>query len=87
MDKKIGTHWFDGKCKPNTENFHSSMQNFSLGIFEWVARDSGKGIKRSSVKVRVSGSVSCPEKVEEKAKEIVALLDAGMYEGPKNVKV
>lgn len=62
-------------------------ETFSYGVFEWLPKSSGKGLKKSAVKVRVSGPVSLEAAVEAKAKKIAALLDAGEYKGPKNVRV
>jgi hypothetical protein len=39
------------------------------------------------VKVRVKGSCAAPEKVNAKAAEIAAALDAGTYTGKRNVSV
>lgn len=44
-------------------------------------------MKKGKSVVRVKGSPSYPEKVYEKAEEIVRQLDEWVYEGPKNVTV
>lgn len=86
---KIGTHDFEGGCAPGAANVlaYASQETFSVGIFEWISNSSGKGCKRSAVKVRVKGAFSNPEAVYAKAREIVSLLDKGVYAGPKNVTV
>jgi len=66
---------------------HTAQESFSVGIFQCVPRNSGKGGKKSAVKVRVRGYVSQPTKVYDRAKEIIIALDAGTYTGPKNVTV
>lgn len=55
----------------------------SVGVFEWISRANGKGVKRGPVKVRVRGSD--PVKISRKAKEICDELDVGAYRGPKTV--
>lgn len=86
---EAGQHGYDGACMPGgAHECKSFMQEtFSVGVFEWVAKSSGKGVKRGPVKVRVRGPFSEPEKVFDKAREIAAALDAGTYSGPKNVTV
>lgn len=77
---QAGTHGFDGACLPGPG---SHFATFSVGIFEWVPRANGKGVKRGPVKVRVRGSDE--RKIRRRAREIAAELDAGAYRGPKNV--
>jgi hypothetical protein len=84
--KTAGTHDFEGACAPGSMTF-CQWDTFSVGIFEWVPKSSGRGSKRGKVKVRVKGSTSDPDSVAAKAREIVAALDAGAYIGPKTVNV
>lgn len=86
---EAGKHAFEGGCAPGSDGMlkYSIQETFSLGIFQWVPKSSGKGCKRSAVKVRVKGAVDKPSAVYSKAGEIVAALDAGTYTGPKNVSV
>lgn len=80
---QAGTHGFDGACLPGPgSQYVYVFATFSVGIFEWVPRANGKGVKRGPVKVRVRGKdVS---KIRRRAREIAAELDAGAYRGPKN---
>jgi hypothetical protein len=78
-------HDFSGACEPGRA--HGVHQTFSLGVFQWVAKAGGKGLKKSSVKVRVSGSVYEAERVREAARKVCNELDAGTYSGPKAVRV
>lgn len=84
-DMEAGKHGFSGACRPGGE-YPGQFTTFSVGVFEWVPKASGKGVKRSAVKVRVSGLTAQPERVDAKAAEIVAALDAGTYKGPKHVR-
>lgn len=84
-EAKVNTHAFSGACAPGALSY-MNMETFSVGIFEWIPK-STKGLKKSPVKVRVSGPTSQPEMIYKKAREIVAQLDAGTYTGPKKVKV
>lgn len=62
---------FDGACQPklisgvstSTHGYHS----FSVGVFQWIAKSSGKGLKRSKSIKRFSGSVNDYEMVYAKA--------------------
>lgn len=86
---KTNKHEYSGAWAPPRDGsrFFSQSNTFSLGIFQWVAKDSGKGLRKTAVKVRVSGPTHTPETVYAKADEIVKALDAGTYAGPKNVTV
>jgi hypothetical protein len=85
---EAGKHGYDGKCAPSADvTCFWARETFSLGVFEWVPRACGKGLKRGRVKVRVSGPFDQPERVHAKAASIVAELDAGTYTGPKSIRV
>lgn len=62
---------YDGACKPNpvTEQpvLGGSWQTFSVGVFQWVAKSRGTGVKRGKVVKRISGPVSDPASVYAKA--------------------
>lgn len=77
---QVGTHGFSGACLPR---YGSHFETFSVGVFEWVPRANGKGVKRGPVKVRVWGKDE--RKIMARAREIAAELDAGAYRGPKKV--
>ena len=82
---EAGKHGFDGNCAPGALGTIRNQDTFSVGIFEWLPKSGGKGCKRSTVKVRVKGCFSDPDKVYAKAREIASLLDEGQYIGPKTV--
>lgn len=86
---EAGKHGFSGSCAPDSgHQFRAEhFQTFSLGIFEWVNKASGRGVKKGPVRVRVCGATSNAEAVKAKAEEIAKLLDSGTYSGPKNVKI
>jgi hypothetical protein len=52
------------------------MQTFSLGIFQWLPKAGGKGLKRGKVVQRVKGQTSEPEPAYERARAIVVELNA-----------
>jgi hypothetical protein len=87
---ETGKHDFSGSCAPRDGDDAGPMScgqhTFSLGVFQWVTKAGGKGCKKSAVKVRVYGPCHNSENVYAKAREIVALLDAGGYSGPKRVR-
>jgi hypothetical protein len=78
-------HGFDGYFDPKKWK-NCMCETFSVGIFELVRLAGTDQFRRLPVKVRVKGSTYHPELVYAKAKEIVALLDAGTYRGPKTVR-
>lgn len=79
---KVAGQWdFDGACAPDEdgESSKSFFGTFSLGIFQWVPKAGGRGlrgeVKRSKVVRRVKGDQIAPEKAYEKARRIVAELN------------
>lgn len=89
VNKPAGTHDFSGEWAPASgAQALARSESFSVGVFQWVARAGNDRLtKRGAVKVRVRGSTSNPQRVTDKAHEIVAALDAGTYRGPKTVNV
>lgn len=65
---------FDGACAPG--GGWATHLTFSLGIFQWVPKSGGKGLKRGKVIKRVKGYMSAPDEAFEKARGIVAGLNA-----------
>lgn len=55
---ELGKHGFSGSCAPGNAFAHSGQETFSVGIFEWLPKSSGSGLKRGPVKVRVKGRVN-----------------------------
>ena len=74
--KQLNRHDFFGSCSPGRD-IYPGQTTFSVGIFKWIAKASGVGLKKSAVIHRVKGSVSYPEKVYGKADEICDMLDKG----------
>jgi hypothetical protein len=79
-------HDFEGMCAPGGPDEYGP-KTFSLGIFEVIPKKSGIGTKRGKVKARVGGYSNNPGPVYKRARQIVALLNAGEYDGPKTVWV
>ena len=59
---------FAGACSPASNGTYWS-KTFSVGIFQWVPKSSGKGLKRSKVVKRIRGNVAAPEEVYREARE------------------
>ena len=51
-------------------------ETFSVGCFQWVAKASGKGLKRSRAHVRFRGRVDEPEKVYEQARRFCERMES-----------
>lgn len=82
--KKI-IHGFDGACK--LDGAQGFQETFSVGVFAILPKVYGEGTKRGPVRVRIKGPISNPDAVYKKAREIVDLLDAGNYSGPRTITV
>lgn len=63
-----------GACEPTGKN---SWITFSLGIFQWLPKAGGRGLKRGKVIKRVRGNVIDKADVYAKADEIVDELNKG----------
>jgi hypothetical protein len=50
-EPKLGDWDYDGSCAPGGDSVR--WGTFSVGIFQWEARASGKGIKRGKVVKRI----------------------------------
>lgn len=68
-------HDFSGSCAPYGIQVYANFSTFSVGIFQWLLRASGKGLKKSAVKYRVRGSVSNQKAVYKRAEEVCNELD------------
>jgi len=72
-DPKVWRWDFDGQCAPG--KLWSGGLTFSVGIFQWIPKRGGRGlrgeIKHGPVVQRVKGSTSNPNEVFNKAREIV----------------
>jgi len=69
-------HGFDGACKPGGAVF-GAYHTFSVGIFQWLPKSGGKGLKRSAVKYRIKGRYDNAEAVYARAREVCAMFDSG----------
>lgn len=53
---------------------HDEFSTFSVGVYQWVPKASGKGLKKSKT-IRVVGYVAEPERVYERAEELCRQLN------------
>ena len=77
-----GKHDYDGACAGNT-----NMATFSVGIFQYVRKSSGKSLKRGPVKYRVKGPSHMADHVYARAKHVCKLLDNGADMGKKSESI
>lgn len=64
--KEAGTwDWF-GACAPAGNQHYVAHVTFSVGVFQWVGKQSG-GTKRGKIVKRISGSVYEPQSVYDEA--------------------
>ena len=81
----VGKHDYD---KERAEKFASwEGGSFSVNIFQWELKNSGKEMKKSKCVVRVSGRNVDKEKVFELCDKIVKDLDNNMWDGRKTVSI
>jgi hypothetical protein len=55
--------------------FFETYQSFSVGIFQWLPKASGKGLKKSKAMARVLGYTAEPDRVYEKADDLCGRLN------------
>ena len=73
--KKIFAHDFSNNYMPTNSQIYVNFSSFSVGIFRWLPKASGKGLKKSAVMYRVKGDPSNLEPVYKRAKEICEEFD------------
>lgn len=82
----VGKHDYD-KEKSTLMADCRSFTTFSIGIFQWNLKKSGKSMKRGNVIVRVHSSSLLKDHAFEIAENIVLDLDKGEWDGRKNVYI
>lgn len=81
-----GTHGWSAACDPDRPG-GCPFDTFSVGVFEWLPKASGAGVKRGPVKVRVKALSSARDAAYRIAERTAHELDAGTYQGPKTLRV
>ena len=81
-NKGIYMHDFDGSCAPVKGGVE--WGTFSVGIFQWIPKSSGKGLKRSAVKYRIRGRVSNAGSVYSRARTVCKKFDDGWFPKSKS---
>jgi hypothetical protein len=77
MSEPKAYQWdFAGACAPDQPQFSASWVTFSVGIFQWLPKAGGRGLKRGKVVRRVKGYVSDPQECYDRAHRIVTALNA-----------
>jgi hypothetical protein len=62
---------FDGSCGPKNHDIGKRWNiTFSVGVFQWIPKSRGKGLKRGKVIKRISGLVAKPDDVYSRAEKI-----------------
>ncbi|HTC01027.1 MAG TPA: hypothetical protein VK705_10120 [Ferruginibacter sp.] len=73
--------------KEKAEEMRNYWHNFSVGIFKWELTSDGKRMKKGKVIVRVKGCSSLHASIYDMAENVIKQLDAGDWDGRKNVVV
>lgn len=84
--KKAYSHDYSGNCGPGQSQALMNVM-FSVGIFQWLPKSSGKGLKKSAVKFRIKGNVNDAEKVYSQAKIICDKMNNGFIPKKKSMTV
>ena len=82
--KEAYKHDFSGSCTPKSGY---TSGTFSVGCFQWLPKNSRKGLKKSAVIVRVKGRSSDEKLVYAEAKRICQGLDNGIIPTKKTITV
>jgi hypothetical protein len=77
VNPQLNQYDFDGACAPHT-GLTANWESFTLGIFQWVAKSGGKGLKRSKIIQKVKGQSKDPGPAYEKARKLVATLNQAL---------
>jgi len=88
--KQEGKHDYSGSYDPNAlvkPPYSGSARTFSVGIFKWLPRANGKGLKKSAVVYRIRGLRSYPEEVYDAAERCCTYLDNGGKYPTKSISV
>ena len=64
-----------GACKPGGREAFNSI-TFSVGVFQWLPKSSGKGLKRGKVIKRIKGYSAKPEEVYKQADQLCKEFDS-----------
>ena len=83
--KLEGKHDYSGSWSPGQAP--GMCQTFSVGVFQWLPKANGKGLKKSAVKLRVRGSSSYPGKVYHYAETACDDFDMGIPYEMKTITV
>lgn len=83
---KVGKHDFDREAATSRWR-HEGQESFSINIFPWGTYSGGKKLKQLKGVVRVHGHPDNADEVIKMAESIVIQLDAGEWDGRKNVSV
>ena len=74
--KDLYRYDYSGSCAPGEgEHITGGQHTFSVGIFQWIPKSSGVGLKKSAVVTRIKGYTSNPEDVYKRAEEACDRLD------------
>ena len=84
--KEAYRHDYDGNCAPGMVEYFNGA-TFSVGCFQWIPKENGKGLKKSAVIFRVKGYSSNPNLVYDTAKNICKKLDEGWVPDKKSIMV
>jgi len=75
VPKPAGIWDYYGECDPAHDKSGYIYHTFSVGVFQWVSKASGKGTKRGKIVARIKGDVADPQSVYKAAKARIESLE------------
>ena len=81
-NKVVFLHDFDGECAPAIGGTYTGCEGFSVGIFRWIPKTSGRGLKKGKVIYRVRGKTNDAERVYAQAREMCKIFDDAYLRNP-----
>jgi hypothetical protein len=84
--KEAYKHDYSGSCAPGQSQAVMNIM-FSVGIFQWLPKSSGKGLKKSAVKFRIKGNSSSPKAIYKTAEHWCKMMDKGVMPSTKSMTI
>ena len=75
---------WDGSCAPGSKGYFGGI-TFSVGIFQWIPKAGGRGLKRGKVIKRIKGLYNNPEEAYQRATRICKNLNRQWAESPGSI--
>jgi hypothetical protein len=75
-ERKAYEYDYEGSCAPGGVANYQGQLTFSVGVFQWIPKANGVGLKRGRVVRRIRGYVNNPDMVYTQAKKLCEELNS-----------